>query len=57
MLNWCRLLEDIGAKFQDGTLKATSIETDHSRGDINWAPSWENLFMPYVNNKGASVQS
>ena len=22
------------------------------RADVNWAASWENLFMPYVNNKG-----
>ena len=21
--------------------------------DINWASSWENLFLPYANNKGA----
>ena len=22
---------------------------------INWAPSWENLFLPYANNKGADL--
>ena len=29
----------------DGTL--------YARGYLIWAMSWENLFMPYANNKGA----
>ena len=33
--------------------KTDSTETIASFLDLHWAASWENLFMPYANNKDA----